>query len=162
MILIICIRYLHVLSVIWDLISLKVIQWYIHEQSTLTMHAMTKWVVLLTRYWQTVYSKVHFRVTWVCASGKMHNISEFFYHWLTMLASNKCNKPGSNINHGLSLHSSRPDGDWHIFHFNNCSENYHKTYNIRRILVCNKTVGHSHAVGASPVGAAPTTSSHST
>ena len=36
---------------------------------------------------------------------------------------------------------------------------YHKTSNISRTLVGNKTVDHSDVVGASPVGAAPTTSS---
>ena len=39
---------------------------------------------------------------------------------------------------------------------------YRKTSNIRRTLVGNKIVGHSDVVGASPVGAAPTTSSFST
>ena len=39
---------------------------------------------------------------------------------------------------------------------------YHKTSNISRILVSNKIVDHSDVVGASPVGAAPTTSSFST
>ena len=39
---------------------------------------------------------------------------------------------------------------------------YRKTSNIRRTLVGNKIVDHSYVVGASPVGAAPTTSSSST
>ena len=39
---------------------------------------------------------------------------------------------------------------------------YRKTSNTRRTLVGNKTVDHSDVVGASPVGAAPTTSSFST
>ena len=39
---------------------------------------------------------------------------------------------------------------------------YRQTSNIRRTSVCNKIVGHSDVVGASPVGAAPTTSSFST
>ena len=39
---------------------------------------------------------------------------------------------------------------------------YRKTCNISRTLVGNKIVDHSHVVGASPVGAAPTTSSFST
>ena len=39
---------------------------------------------------------------------------------------------------------------------------YRKTSYIRRTLVGNKTVDHSDVVGASPVGAAPTTSSFST
>ena len=40
--------------------------------------------------------------------------------------------------------------------------NYRKTSNIRRTLAGNKIVDHSDVVGASPVGAAPTTSSFST
>ena len=39
---------------------------------------------------------------------------------------------------------------------------YRKSSNIRRTLVGNKIVDHSDVVGASPVGAAPTTSSFST
>ena len=39
---------------------------------------------------------------------------------------------------------------------------YRKTFNISRTLVCNKIVDHSEVVGASPVGAAPTTSSNFT
>ena len=39
---------------------------------------------------------------------------------------------------------------------------YRKLSNIRRTLVANKIVDHSDVVGASPVGAAPTTSSFST
>ena len=39
---------------------------------------------------------------------------------------------------------------------------YRKTSNIRRILVGNNIVDHSDVVGASPVGAALTTSSFST
>ena len=40
--------------------------------------------------------------------------------------------------------------------------NYRQTPNIRRTLVGNELVEHSDVVGASPVGAAPTTSSFST
>ena len=43
-----------------------------------------------------------------------------------------------------------------------CVKEYRKTSNIRRTLVGNKFVDHSDVVGASPVGAAPTTSSFST
>ena len=39
---------------------------------------------------------------------------------------------------------------------------YRKISNIRRTLVGHKIVDHSDVVGASPVGAAPTTSSFST
>ena len=41
-------------------------------------------------------------------------------------------------------------------------ENYRKTSNISRTLVGDKIVDNSDVVGASPVGAAPTTSSFST
>ena len=44
-------------------------------------------------------------------------------------------------------------------HYN---EKYRKISRIRRTLVGNKIVDHSDVVGASPVGAAPTTSSFST
>ena len=40
--------------------------------------------------------------------------------------------------------------------------NYRQVSNISRTLVDNKIVDHSDVVGASPVGAAPTTSSFST
>ena len=41
-------------------------------------------------------------------------------------------------------------------------DNYRQVSNTRRTLVGNKIVDHSDVVGASPVGAAPTTSSFST
>ena len=41
-------------------------------------------------------------------------------------------------------------------------DNYRQVSNIRRTLECNQIVDHSDVVGASPVGAAPTTSSFST
>ena len=44
----------------------------------------------------------------------------------------------------------------------NFKAGYRKISNIRRTLVGNKIVDHSDVVGASPVGAAPTTSSFST
>ena len=43
-----------------------------------------------------------------------------------------------------------------------CQRQYRKTSNISRTLVGNKIVDNSDVVGASPVGAAPTTSSFST
>ena len=43
-----------------------------------------------------------------------------------------------------------------------CGHNYHQTSNISRTLVGNEIIDHSDVVGASPVGAAPTTSSFST
>ena len=42
------------------------------------------------------------------------------------------------------------------------SRSYRQVSNIRRTLVGNKIVDHSDVIGASPVGAAPTTSSFST
>ena len=47
---------------------------------------------------------------------------------------------------------------WFIFQNNR----YRKTSNIKRTLSSNKIVDHSDVVGASPVGAAPTTYSFST
>ena len=44
----------------------------------------------------------------------------------------------------------------------NFKQAYRKVCNISRTLVNNKIVDHSDVVGASPVGAAPTTSSFST
>ena len=52
--------------------------------------------------------------------------------------------------------------DGQTFENNAPSRFYRKTSNIRRTLVDNKIVDHSDVVGASPVGAAPTTSSFST
>ena len=43
-----------------------------------------------------------------------------------------------------------------------CKYNYRQVSNIRRTLTGYKIVDHSDVVGASPVGAAPTTSSFST
>ena len=48
----------------------------------------------------------------------------------------------------------------YLLHFDNF--NYRQVSNIRRTLVGNWIVDHSDVVGASPVGAAPTTSSFST
>ena len=39
---------------------------------------------------------------------------------------------------------------------------YRQVFDLRRTLIGNKIVDHSDVVGASPVGAAPTTSSFST
>ena len=46
--------------------------------------------------------------------------------------------------------------------YDNYIGEYRQTSNIKRTLKCNKIVDHSDVVGASPVGAAPTTSSFST
>ena len=50
---------------------------------------------------------------------------------------------------------------WHVIH-QTLAFTYHKTSNISRTIVGNNIVNHSDVVGASPVGAAPTTSSFST
>ena len=50
-----------------------------------------------------------------------------------------------------------------IYAYIRLSQSIHRQVsNIRRTLVVNKIVDHSDVVGASPVGAAPTTSSFST
>ena len=46
--------------------------------------------------------------------------------------------------------------------YNKWAPDYHQVSNISRTLVGNKIVDHSDVVGASPIGAAPTTSSFST
>ena len=58
---------------------------------------------------------------------------------------------------------------WHLFQYfpsfqvlGISFQIYRKTCNISRTLVGDKIVGNSDVVGASPVGAAPTTSSFST
>ena len=56
---------------------------------------------------------------------------------------------------------------WLVSNYNKTQQNcklraYRKTSNISRTLVGNKIVDNSDVVGASPVGAAPTTSSFST
>ena len=61
----------------------------------------------------------------------------------------------------MHLHPDYKQGlqiTWQMAYMNE----YCKVSNIRRILVGNKIVDHSDVVGASPVGAAPTTSSFST
>ena len=52
------------------------------------------------------------------------------------------------------------DSDHHLSYYL-CDDHYREVSNIRRTLVGNKIVDHSDVVGASPVGAAPTTSSFS-
>ena len=47
-------------------------------------------------------------------------------------------------------------------HYTNRTPEYHQVSNIRGTSVGNEIVDHSDVVGASPVGAAPTTSSFST
>ena len=48
---------------------------------------------------------------------------------------------------------------WHLNLFPDIEITCRQTSNIRRTLVANKIVDHSDVVGASPVGAAPTTPS---
>ena len=50
----------------------------------------------------------------------------------------------------------------YTFYQSESNKMYRQVSNIRRTLVGNKIVDHSDVVGASPVGAAPTTSSFST
>ena len=52
--------------------------------------------------------------------------------------------------------------NWEVITYPCLNRNYRQVSNIRRTLVSNKIVDHSDVVGASPVGAAPTTSSFST
>ena len=60
--------------------------------------------------------------------------------------------------HHTKVSCNAPNKDMFTFSQNN----YRKTSGISRALVGNKIVDNSDVVGASPVGAAPTTSSFST
>ena len=60
---------------------------------------------------------------------------------------------------GLLMPYGTKDPGQYWFHAN---DDYRKTSNISHTLVGNKIVDNSDVVGASPVGAAPTTSSFST
>ena len=62
---------------------------------------------------------------------------------------------------GLATQGARVSATMILTHLVVLAE-YRKTSNIKRTLVGNKIVDHSHVVGASPAGAAPTTSSFST
>ena len=55
-----------------------------------------------------------------------------------------------------------PSPEWGFFLWIKYIDAYRQTFNIRGILVGNKIVDLSDVVGASPVGAAPTTSLFST
>ena len=55
-----------------------------------------------------------------------------------------------------------PSLEWCVYQYSTLTAMYRQVSNIRRALVGNKTVDHSDVIGASPVGAAPTTSSFST
>ena len=69
--------------------------------------------------------------------------------------------PGAAQRHvlGTTIHISNDDSDKNT---RDQEWMYRKTSNISRTLVGNKIVDNSDVVGASPVGAAPTTSSFST
>ena len=75
-----------------------------------------------------------------------------------------CSAPAA-IEHSIVHTIVRMNYQWRVILYRNYSYDcldYRKTYDIRRTLVGNKIVDHSDVVGASPVGAAPTTSSCST
>ena len=67
----------------------------------------------------------------------------------------RCSQKTVKLNH--SLHTEHELYKWIPSHGNYC-----QTSNMRRTLFDDKFVDHSDVVGASPVGAAPTTSSFST
>ena len=59
----------------------------------------------------------------------------------------------NNFENNIIKITAESPGDNELIH-------YRKTSNMSRTLVCNKLVDHSDVVGASSVGAAPTTSSY--
>ena len=96
---------------------------------------------------------------------------------VVMISFPLCSRSGSMwcllwIRDGVAYHNASPAGLWCLRYQPECVvfalyvfvnwEIYRKTSNISRTLVYNKMVDHSDVVGASPVGAAPTTSSYLT
>ena len=68
----------------------------------------------------------------------------------------------ATITPAMRDHQHQQPHHHHHLHDNHHHHDYHQTFNIRHTLVGNKIVDHSDLVGASPLGAAPTTSSIST
>ena len=82
--------------------------------------------------------------------------------WQSKL-NNKCNSIDFNIPQDTSWDCTiRILQNIFLAIWNEISHYYRQVSNIRRTLLGNKFVDHSDVVGASPVGAAPTTSSFST
>ena len=65
-----------------------------------------------------------------------------------------------NVHFNNASHYNRNPHEMYFSNYKQCM--YRKTSNISRTLVGNKIVDNSDVVGASPIGAAPTTSSFST
>ena len=95
-----------------------------------------------------------------------HNKSIFYYTDKWIHYHSDCLVPSTFPKHFNSLQpSKRIPCDYWLDLCPQCGLwkiNYRKTSNIRRTVVGNKIVDQSDAAGASPVGAAPTTSSFST
>ena len=91
----------------------------------------------------------------------LHNTFDNKSTLLQVVPSSKKPLPEPIIDPDLSHGITRPQWVNSIPH-NTVSHNYHQTSNISCTLAGNKLVDHSDVVGASPVGAAPTTSSFST
>ena len=66
------------------------------------------------------------------------------------------------ITHPDEIPISAKSSGWHMVVCYVIQMTYRHVSNVRRTLIGNKIVDHSDVVGASPVGAAPTTSSFST
>ena len=62
----------------------------------------------------------------------------------------------------INIHMYQPEVQQDMRPLYHLKQNYHQTSNISRTLVGNEIVDHSDVAGASPVGAAPTTSTFST
>ena len=88
--------------------------------------------------------------------------------WATSVSDQLGKRPNFAKNFLMTLYICTRDAGYNVHsmkgHFKNSSmaSTYLQTSNISRTLVGNKIVNHSDVVGASPVGAAPTTSQFST
>ena len=110
--------------------------------------------------------RVRYRVSFVILKSDLHDTCSQFHYKMMNLIKN----PKSYL---MAPHEGEVWGVFCDFKIRSAShnspitvwlgrKNYHKVSNIRRTLEGYKIVDHSDVVGASPVGAAPTTSSFST
>ena len=108
-------------------------------------------------HWLLLLRPVNWHVNKVYIKNYVHN-SCIFEFCCSLVLINFIHIPhGHLIDHGETYDSPRASEDT----MKNMGK-YRKTSNISRTLVGNKIVDNCNIVGASPVGAAPTTSSFST
>ena len=113
-------------------------------RTTSHIHNMQSHGLEINKHWSDNWY-VSSIIVWLNTSNTWQEWGEWFHEYITRLLV-----PIKDICMATSTQYLRLTGD------------YRKVSNIRRTLVGNKIVDRSDVVGASPVGAAPTTSSFST